>query len=293
MAGDGGADPPPPANDEIFKNAKLMPKTVLNAPQETAGSLLKKMLKKKGLTQRDAIIPGDDGAGGRKLWQILNGRQALDAGLAMKIAKKCGFDNEERNQLLKKVRSSQGAPAQPANEFGRYLAEMRLRPGKYKSTTVFANECHLNQPDICAMEAGRLVPSPATAATFAACLSLSSTETAKFFRLFGNAVRRRLDISKTSTIPELAAMLEWLLLIQTPRIDKKTGTVTTVALPFSEIPRAEQAVEKIQDALRNLSENFATQFQSQGEPNSQPIPYSVINHPDGRVSVILPMMVTY
>ena len=266
-----------------------MPKTSLEAPKISVGAVLKRMLKEEGKDQPE--VAKLCGIGVKKLWRILNDHEGLDEKLAGEIAKQCEFSKEKRNQLLESARRSRFVTAHTSSEFGQYLRQVRLRHDK--SIAGLARLSGLNRPDVSDMEAGRSVPSPLKGAALAKSLGLSPSESAKFFRLFGSALSRRLDISKTSTSSELVALLEWQLVSQPASLDKKTGAVTTLALPVFEIPRVEEAARKLQDELSKLSLIIKEKFRPGELQDMVNIPYSVTKHADGRVSVNLQVMVTY
>jgi hypothetical protein len=76
-------------------------------------------------------------------------------------------------------------------------------------------------------------------------------------------------------------------------VENRSEVLTTVALPFSEFPRTDEAIQSMQGTLRELSDRFEACLRLGEAPAGKPMPYSVLKHADGRVSIIIPVMVTY
>jgi transcriptional regulator with XRE-family HTH domain len=229
----------------------------------------------------------------------LNGRAPLEKVDADEICKQFRSELVKKvgeeciNELLDSVRHPQNIPGPPFKVFGRRLAQARQKIGM--STRQLAKACDgMKQPLIAAMESGQILPSPAAAALLASRLQFSAEpETAEFFEIYGNSLRQRLDLAKTTTIPELLAVIEWLLLVQKPSIRKKMPMEIAVSASPSELPRSREAIERIRDEFKNAADNFETLVQAPKDPKAQPLLFTMIRHPNGKVSLVLPVLVTY
>lgn len=254
------------------------------------GELLKQLLTRNGVLQRDAARLMN--LGGKTLWRIFVGQRALDRQLAEKFIAKCGLSEEAAEQLLAAVEQHSGRGTQaearsgPARTFGKFLAGLRKKHGR--SVRYLAAELGQEYPNLVAIETGRSVPSPLLAQQIARKLGLANKDASEYFRLLADALVQHSAVAKYTSVPALCSLAEWVLFSQ-GEIKAKS---VTVGQPVSTIPNPDKAITLIQQALSEASKQFESQARSGIDASAARMASACIQHEDGRVTVILPIAVT-
>jgi len=260
------------------------------APPATPGAILKRWLKEHKLPHDRAARQADIGP--KTLWRIFTGQVVLDEKLANQIIQGCQLDKAAADELLAAL-DQHPAPARErsrksmaAHNFGKLLARLREKCGM--STRKLADECDFKQPNVVAFETGRAVPSPRVAAQIAAILKLSPGDAAKFFELLGDALLEHSAVSKSTTVPALCSLTEWVF-SQVPPSMKRVR----IGIPVSIMPNAEKAVPLVRAALAEARRQFETQARQFNTVAASPLINACIEHNDGKVTLILPVLVTF